>query len=231
MIEPLRAPVCHLATQLKELGKSHAVGLVIFGSAAAGTIDPIKDAIHSVALFDTIDLHVLKQLAVEGQRLGSFRLAAPLVFTPKELKSSCDTFALEFIEIQQQHVVVFGEDYFASLEFRDSDVRLQCERELKVVAVGIHHGLLTAGDESHRLEHLCVRFGEQVLRTLRGVLWIKGIREPRPAFEVLAHAEKIVERPLPGVRGAALRMAPPDWKLFCALHADVKALEAFVDAL
>jgi hypothetical protein len=154
-----------------------------------------------------------------------------LVFAPSDLKDSCDTFALEFIEIQQQHVVIFGDDYFGPLTFRDADVRLQCERELKVALIGIQHGLLTSGDEPRRIEHLCHHFGEQVLRTLHGLLWLKGERQPRPAAEAVGEAEKIIARQLSGVRSALAHTARESWPQLCELHADVKALGAFVDAM
>jgi hypothetical protein len=70
LIEPLRAPVRHLARQLGELGKDRVLGLTVFGGAAAGTINLAKHAIHSAVIFDGIDLPLLRQLAIEGQQLG-----------------------------------------------------------------------------------------------------------------------------------------------------------------
>ena len=117
--EPLRQPIRQYATRLQELAGPRVLALTIYGAASAGTFDPGRHTIRNAVVFDAISLDLLRQLAQEGKDLGKQRIAAPLVFTPADLRDSCDTFPLEFLEIQQQHATIFGQDYFAPLTLAD----------------------------------------------------------------------------------------------------------------
>ena len=67
-------------------------------------------------------------------------------------------------------------------------------------------------------------------RTLCGLLWLNGIREAKPAREVLAEAERKLDRKLPGVRSALDPAAVHGWEAFQALYRDVEALGEIADA-
>jgi hypothetical protein len=86
------------------------------------------------------DLGVLDRVAQRGRLLGNKRVHAPLIMTPDHIEDSRDSFALELIEIQSLHKVVFGSSPFTPLRFNAADVRLQCERELKSALVHMRHG-------------------------------------------------------------------------------------------
>ena len=229
--EALRPSVGHYATRLQELCGDRVLALAIYAAAAAGSFDAGRHTVRSAVVFNKADLSTLRRLAEEGSRLGKHRIAAPLVFTPAFLKDSCDTFPLELIEIQQQHLTIFGEDYFAPLAFVDADIRLQCERELKVIEIGMNQGLLSCGGNERTLAKIGHELTEHLIRTLRGVLWLKGQRDGRPATQVVQEIEKLLERSLPGVWGTLDQADGTPWQHFSNLYADVQALGRFVDAI
>ena len=71
--------------------------------------------------------------------------------------------------------------------------------------------------------------GEGLMRTLRGLLWLKGQKEAKPAGEVLSEVEKIADRKLTGVRTALDRSASHGWNEFEGLYRDVEALGEIVN--
>jgi hypothetical protein len=227
----LRPPVEHYATRLQDLCGNRVLALSIYAAAAAGTFDAERHTIRSAVVFTAVDLETLRQLAHEGSSLGKHRIAAPLVFTPAFLKDSCDTFPLELVEIQQQHATIFGHDYFTPLTFAEGDIRLQCERELKVIQIGMHQGLLASSGNERTLAKIGHELTEHLVRTLRGVLWLKGQRDGRPATQVVQEIEKLLERSLPGVWGALGQADGTPWQHFSNLYADVQSLGQFVDAM
>jgi hypothetical protein len=227
----LRPRLQHFASRLQELGGDRVLALTVFGPAAAGTFDSERHSVRSALVVKSADLDMLRQLAQEGTRLGRDHIAAPLVFTPTFLHDSRDTFPLELLEIQQQQVTVFGEDFFAALTFADADVRLQCERELKVIQIGMHQGLLASGGHERTLMKIGQDLTEHLVRTLRGVLWLKGQRDGQPATQVVQDTEKLLERSLPGVWGTLGKTDGAPWQHFSNLYADVQALGQYVDAL
>ncbi len=230
IVESLRTSVQNYVDFLREVSGESAKGLTLFGSIAAGSFDLKRHAVRNVAVFDKIDLSIIRRLADHGVKLGKAHIAAPLVMTPEYIKSSLDTFPLEFIEIKQQHITLFGEDYFEPLEFDCAHVRLQCERDLKSILIGLRQGVLAATGREKFLGALEIDAGEGLMRTLRGMLWLKNQREARRAAEVLVEIEKITDSKLPGLRAALSPTAQHDWATFEDLYHDVEGLGKVVDA-
>jgi hypothetical protein len=226
----LREPVGQYAALVREIAGERAKALTLFGAATAGSFDPDRHTVSNVLVLDAVDLNVLRRLAEHGAKLGKARISAPLIMTPKYIRASLDTFPLELIEIHQNHLTLFGQDHFAGLSFEDTHVRLQCERELKAILIGLRQGLLAAAGRGKLLSELEVGAGEGLMRTLRGLLWLKGQREAKPAHEVLAEVEKITERKLPGIHTTLEPFANRGWTEFEALYRDVEALGEIANA-
>ena len=231
VLEPMREPLERFAGLVRELAGENAQSLILFGSIAAGSFDPGRHVARSVLVLKQVDLAVLGQLAQHGIKLGKARITAPLIMTPDYIKSSLDTFPLELIDIQQNHITVFGEDHFEDLSFDDVHVRLQCERELKTILIGLRQGLLAAAGREKYVGALEQDVGEGLVRTLRGLLWLKGQKDGRPTGEVITELEKLAERTLPGIRNALDPAARHGWDEFETLYRDVEALGEMVDAL
>jgi hypothetical protein len=227
---PIQATVRDFAERVNTLLGQPSLGLSVFGAAAAGTIDLDRQTIRTVLIVQRVDIDLLRSLAAEGDRWGLRRVAAPLVMTPEYLQQSRDTFPLEFIEIQQQHITVWGSDHFAEITFERAHIRLQCERELKTLLLALHQGVLTAYEDRH-LQMLSDDLLDRLVRTLRGVLWLHDKRQPLPATQVVPEIEKLLGRPLPGVRKALGSSDQDYWKQLRELDEEIQALEKFVDGL
>jgi len=226
----MHEPLERFQTLVRTLAGNDAVALTLFGSIAAGAFDPDRHTARSVLVVRRIDLDMLRQLATHGATLGKGRISAPLIMTPSYIDASRDTFPLELIEISQQHVTLFGEDHFTGLQFADAHVRLQCERELKATLIGLRQGLLAAAGREKVLSALGADVAAGMVRTLRGLIWLKGQKEARPAGEVVGEVEKLTERKLPGLRVALDPSASFGWPEFEGLYKDVEGLGEVVDA-
>jgi hypothetical protein len=228
--EPMREPLRQYTTLLRELAGPHASALTLFGAIVAGSFDPSRHTARSVFILDAVDLSMLRQLSLHGPALGKTHIAAPLVMTPGYIEASLDTFPLELIEIHQMHLTIFGEDFFENLSFEDVHVRLQCERELKTILIGLRQGLLAAAGRDKFISALETDITEALTRTLRGLLWIKDQREAKPAAQVVEEIEEKIDRKLPGVRRALDSAADHGWEEFKTLYHDVEVLGEIADA-
>nr|MDK2850501.1 hypothetical protein [Candidatus Cloacimonadota bacterium] len=109
------------------------------------SLEPVLDLLIQVNIYEDLSG---KQMAVvildkDPDNLQDFvpmakyihknKLALPLVINRRFIKSSLDSYPLEFIDIMSsQHVnLLLKEDILSKLEFLPSDVRLQMEREFK----------------------------------------------------------------------------------------------------
>ena len=200
------------------------LAMTVFGDAAPGDHARRKQPIRSVLVVKEVDLPSLRRLAALGPKLAKAGLAAPFVVTPKYIQDSLDTFPLEWLHLQQEGVTIDGDNYFCNLEFQPAHVRLQCERELKRILMGLRQALLAAAGKQSAIPLIEGEAVDSLLRTMRGLLWLSGLREHQPAQRVLEEIEGLVGGKLSGLRGALDHAGTHDWNEFDRLYRDVERL-------
>jgi len=218
------------ASGLRETGGDAVRSLILFGRVLDASFDVEHQAIRNIVVLDRVDLDLLRRIGQAGTRWGGLGMTAPLVMTPDYIKSSLDTFPLELLDIQMRHKTVFGDDPFDALSFEEGHVRLQCERDLKTVLIGMRQGLLATGGDDRRLGSVETDVGEGMLRTLRGLLWLRGKKERCATPALLDEVSRSFECDLPGIRKALDPNEHHDYEAFQQLYRDVEALGALVDA-
>ena len=231
VVEPAQAGLRALAELVQTLAGDTARSLVAVGAVVDGPFHPDRQSARSVLVLEHVDLGLLKQLGERGPDLGAKGVGAPLIMTPHYIEASLDTFPLEFIEIDQRRCVILGDDPFGRLHFEAADVRLQCERELKTLLIDLRQGLLAAMGEEQFLEPVEVGVAERLVRTLRGLLWLKGAREPLPGPAVLEHAGDALGVALPTATSVLARGQRLTWPDFQTLYREVEQLGEYADAV
>ena len=119
---------------VKQLQAALPAGLrsvVLFGSAAAGDHVAGKSDYNVLIVADRLGVPELTALA---GAVGAWEAAGnrpPLCFTPAELAQSARAFPIEWLDLQQWHTVLLGEDPLAAVRVNRADLGLAIERELK----------------------------------------------------------------------------------------------------
>jgi hypothetical protein len=221
--EARRAGVERYVAVVRRVVGDAALGLAAFGPGLAG--ERARHPLDSVLLIARDDLELLRRLGREGGALARDLVAPPVILTPEALSRSRDTFPLELIEIAETRVPLSGDDRFGDLEFAREHVRLQCERELKSVGVGMRQRVLRAGGDVAALRPH--ELADAAVRVLRGLLHLQQAPPQRHAPEVITVAQQTLGRPLPAIRAAWSGEA--GWEAYAALYAEVEALGALVD--
>lgn len=230
-VAPLfRDSLRRFSKRLEALFGARLLGWTIYGPAASGGHPTPDRRAQHVLMLDRIDLALLAELAPEGQVFGPLGLAAPLIMTPAYVQTSLDSFPLEFIEIHQRHVTLWGSDFFAEIESRDADIRLGCEREVKVLLLGMRQGLLSVGVDPSRLVDVERNVILAVERLLVGMTWLKGHREYQSPETRLDAIETTGEHRLPAIRAALASKDRCPWEDFCRLYDDLETLRKIIDA-
>lgn len=220
----VRGAVRRYAARLLDHGGQCVRSLTLYGAVASGEFDPALHTVDNVIVMHEVDLDSLRRLAEEGYDFGRDKIRAPTVLTPQFIQASLDTYPLELIEIQQQFLVIFGEDFFGPLQFQPAHVRLQCERELKVLALAMRQAVVTEGGSQRSLHKAVAPSIQGLIRILRGLLWLKQKRQPLSAPAMAVEIEEIVGQRLPGVRRAVEAHGTDDWSTFAQLYHDIETL-------
>lgn len=230
VVAPMRERVGSYARLIQELFGESGKALTVFGAVLIDGFNVDRDTARSVLVVERIELPLLRRLADRGAKLGKIGVAAPLIMTPDHIRTSLDTFPLELMEIQQKHATLFGQDYFGALTFDNAHVRLQCERELKRTLIALRQGLLASAGRERLIPMMEKEAADDLVRTLRGLLRLKGYKEFKDAIEVVEQIETLTTRKLPGLRTAVHTAMPAGWGDFDRLYQDVEALGELVNA-
>jgi hypothetical protein len=230
LAEPLREPVAAYAARLQALCGPQLLAVTFYGPLRRPQPGQ-PTVLANAAVFRQVDLEMLARIAREGRHFGRSGIAAPWALTPELIAGSRDSFPLELLEIAVARVTVLGTDFFADLVFEPAHVRLQCERELKVIEIHLQRGLLAAAGDTRALGRLNRQLGHTMVRVLRGLAWLAGERRDRSTYELVDAVETSTGRHLSGVRQTFDDSLPASWEMFSQLHADVRALGESVEHL
>ena len=141
-----RAALETLLRDLRTIFGARLHALVAYGLASTNDDSYVRTLglVERVA-FD--DLARAVPLAAEWLRRG---LAAPLLLSRHEFERTLDVFPLEYGNLIANHVVIAGDDPFATVRVADADRRRGCELQAKSHLIHLREGFLeTQGDPKH----------------------------------------------------------------------------------
>ena len=126
-------------------------------------------------VFKNLDFSVLKkslQLVNKGIR---DKINAPLFLTREHIQTSSDTFPIEFLEMKEDHTLLYGEDVLANLKIEPSHIRFICEQQLKGKLIRIRQAYLEIGLRKKGMELLVKESFESLFPIFRGLLRLKNL--------------------------------------------------------
>ena len=184
--------ISEFVNRLRAAAGSNLHSVILFGSAAAGDFHPEVSNLNLFCVIHDSSFAALQALAPAVKWWIAQRQPPPLFMTRDEIERSADVFAIEFIDMQQHHRVVFGEDVLQGLSIPMSLHRVQVEYELREkLALLRQHLLVAAGNDSRMLD-LLVRSVSSFTTLFRHALMVLGHDAPvgkREAVQTLS--EKI----------------------------------------
>ncbi len=140
---------------IKDLRATHGDNLasvVLYGSAAAGDHIELRSDYNLLITLKRItpeDLRLAHAPMREWQRLGH---PLPVYFTAEELSDAADVFPIEFYQMANARIVLYGQDPFELVKLSDTNLRHQTEYELRSKLIQLRRMYIPA---SVSIEKLC----------------------------------------------------------------------------
>jgi hypothetical protein len=173
-------------SRLRESAGDNLQSVILYGSAAGGEFHPEFSNLNLLCILREISFSRLNALASAVQSWTKQKHAPPLLFTREELARSTDVFAIEFLDMQRRHRLLFGDDVLSALKIPLHAHKLQVEYELREKLIRLREAALLAAGNDNQLWEL-------LLRSL-------------PAFTTLfRHALIALGDPMPDSKRAALQ--------------------------
>jgi hypothetical protein len=170
-------------------GSAHAAhdAHATHGHAAHDHVAPTR----TLAVVESMTLDDLRAAARQVERWHDEGLATPLVVAAHEFERSLDAFPLEFGAILADHVVVSGENPFASLRVDPADVRRACEVQARSHLLHLREGFLETRGRGDALSVLIVQSAPAFVALVMSLARLDGRATEDPAAAA-RHVERIV---------------------------------------
>ncbi len=221
--------------QLKNIYADNLLSVCLYGSAASGEFVARRSNLNILVLLKADDLSELKK---SSRLIKKFKNITPLFLSEKYVKSSTDIFPIEFLDLQENHVLLYGQDYLKDIVIDKKNLRFQCEQELKSKLLNLKHLYLKSGLQPAQLEGALLKSFNSILHILRNVLRLKGhnpayekdalLQELAIIFKIkIEHWIKIQAAKLKKIKLTKNQVE----ELFMALVEDLENITQIVDAL
>src|SRR6267142_4146587 len=166
---------------IKDLHVTHGDNLasvVLYGSAAAGDDIELRSDYNLLIALHRITPEDLRQAQApmrEWQRLGH---PLPVYFTVEELTDAADVFPIEFHQMANARVVLYGKDPFEFVKLSDANLRHQTEYELRSKLIQLRRLYIPASVSVDKLCDLMSDSLASFAALFRAVLILYGRKAP-----------------------------------------------------
>lgn len=179
-IEPLLDSICNEC-------KEHVDSIYLYGAVVTGDFVPKQSTIQSLILFDDFHFPRAKQIQPIVKSHIKNGIVAPLCLSVETLERSTDTFPLEFTEIKEKHLHVFGEtNRVKDLDIRKENIRLKIEEQIKGKLIRLREVYMEIGDQPKLLIEIMESTLHDLVPSLRNMLKFLDVEDvPVSTTEVL----------------------------------------------
>ena len=180
----VQARAAQYAQKLLQLHGENVESIIVYGSAAGINFQPKVSNINLVVLVRVLDFQFLQRsLKLAGWGL-KYKIMAPLFLTREQINDSLDVFPIEYGEIKDNHVAIFGEDVFSALAVDGKHLRIFCEEQIKGKLLRLRQAYLESGADPKIVHRILVNSLGALVPVFRQLLRLTGM-QPDVDKEVL----------------------------------------------
>ena len=182
-----------LVEDLRATHGENLASVVLYGSAAAGDHIELRSdyniliALHRIA---PEDLRQAQAPMREWQRLGH---PLPVYFTVEELSDAADVFPIEFHQMANARIVLFGHDPFEFAQLSDANLRHQTEYELRSKLIQLRRLYIPASISIDKLSALMSDSLSSFAALFRAVLMLHGREAPISKVDCVRETARLLQ--------------------------------------
>ena len=114
--EAARKRIVPFCEQMLQLHGETIESMVVYGSATGLNFVPKRSDVNLLIVVSELGYETLRQSLRLVDRGIKKKIAAPLFLTRQNIERSLDVFPIEFLEMKENHVVIYGEDPLEGIE-------------------------------------------------------------------------------------------------------------------
>ncbi len=176
--EAIQSGLEQFSEKMTETLKDNLVGIVLYGSIVKGEHQRTSD-VNVMIVLKTLSVDVLDQIAPHVREAGQAIHLVAMVLSEEELKASASVFAIKFIDIQKNHIILAGKDVFTDLVISRDHLRFLCEQSLKNELLRLQQFYLSGNHRPELIETKLIHVISPVVMDLRIMVRLKTGQSPQ----------------------------------------------------
>ena len=161
------------------------ISILLYGSGAGNDYHPGKSDLNFLIILSEAAIDHLDRAIKTVSKWEKKKVATPLIMTKPYINSSLDSYPLEFLNMKQNYILVYGEDVLKNISFEAHHLRLQCEREIKGKLLLLREGFLKTGGKEKRIKELIKASITAFISIFNGILYLNNVAIPSNRREII----------------------------------------------
>ncbi len=169
--------VLEFMESLKEKLGACLESFVIYGSAVTGELYRKSDY-NTLIVLSEIRADTLDKISKPVRKWIRSGNPVPLIFTAGSLTSSEDAFPMEFLDIKENSITLWGRNFFRNMKVPLENLRVETERELKSMVINLTRRYVAASGNSGEIKKIMSSTISPALSVFKSVLRLYKIKVP-----------------------------------------------------
>jgi len=179
---------------LQKLFGSNLKSVLLYGSAARGNFRKGISDVNILVLTETPDPESIMQLGKSASRIIRNKKLSLHFLTEKEFQNSSDVFPMEYYDIKQAHVLLWGEDTLSGLILTPENLRHQVEERLRGSVNALRQAMLASQGRDKLLAGVLSEWYGSQTALFRGILRLLNREEiPEQPHELVQNVAQAFE--------------------------------------
>ena len=192
-----------LISDLRSAFGDDLISVAIYGSAASHEYRPGISDINIVVVVKDDSIPVLEKCIPTAHKWSGRGVSIPFFMTREFIASAIDSYPIEFLDIQSNYRILHGEDLFAHLDIKREHIRLQCERELRGVAIHLRKEFIRCAGKDRNLKELLAAAMKKLLPVFKAMIVLNAKPVPKLRGDVIMAIEVLYNLGASALSGAA----------------------------
>ncbi len=165
--------------------------VVLFGSMASEEFQNERSDINVLALFDDVDAEIFHSIGPALKKWLEKGHVPPILLGQKEVATFAQVFPIEFLDMQDHHRVLYGENPLTGLKVDTAHLRFQCRHELSLHFLKLRQAIAAGQGNAKKVRPALVHSLPSVLTLFRAILRLEG---PIPKLKKIEAAERLAKK-------------------------------------
>ncbi len=197
----------HLRSYVKDVQRvfgDSLDGVLLYGSAVRGEFLPGRSNLNIVLVVKSTKADQLKKYSALHRRWAKEQIVVPLFVTQADLPAMSLVFPLEYLEIQEQHRLLAGQDPFVGFKVDQRHLLAEVLQSLRGNLLRVRQRFIEGGGTEEAVTILLPLSLTAILPCLRGVQRLLGRPVLSQGEPLLKDIETLLSLDLSGLRDAWL---------------------------